>query len=227
MTAEGSEAGHVRWEEAKRAGVVGELKVEEGRVVAQDGFRGFTNAVEGQAAQIGEAKGWEKGGGDAGCYDEGGNEVAGEAEGELERVEVAKSWHEGLGDVLRDEEEQRGALDRVRLPSDVEAPDILGEVRVGRERLAATQRDGGHGRHRVYALELHDGRARQDLVDDDGGVEKALCVSAPSVGDEDDAGERGLGEVVKDSVKYFVREDISEIGGGGGSGFGGHRHCSR
>jgi len=34
------------------------------------------------------------------------------------------------------------------------------------------------------------------------------------VGDEDDAGERVLGEVVKDSVQYLVG-NASEVGGGG------------
>lgn len=143
---------------------------------------------------------------------------------------MAERGHEGSGDVLGYEEEKRGALDCVRLPSDVEAPDILREVRVGGERLAAAQRDGGYRGHRACAPELWGGGAGQDLVDDDGGVEQALCVGAPSVGDEDDAGERVLGEVVKDGMEYLVREDdVSEICGGGGGGGGtlgqgGRRH---
>ena len=153
VPAEGAEAGHVGREEAEGARVVAELEVKERRVVAQDGLGGLADAVEREAAQFGEAERREEGGRGG----EIGDDVIGETEGELERVEVAERGHEGLGDVLRDKKEQRRALDRVCLPSDVEAPDILREVRVGRERFAAAQRDGRHGGHRVCALELRGG----------------------------------------------------------------------
>ena len=42
-------------------------------------------------------------------------------------------------------------------------------------------------------------------MEDDGGVEDALRVGAPSTGDECDAGECVRREVVKDGTEYFVR----------------------
>ena len=71
-------------------------------------------------------------------------EVRRKAKGELERVEVYERGHEGPRDVVRDREEEERALDRVRLPADVKAPDILREVRTCRERLAAAERRDGH-----------------------------------------------------------------------------------
>ena len=48
------------------------------------------------------------------------------------------------------------------------------------------------------------------------------------MGNEDNAGERMLGEVAKYSEEYLVREEVSEVGGGGsGSGVGRHRDDSR
>ena len=227
VTAERAETGHVGWEEAEWARVVAELEVEERRVVAQDELWGLADATEREVAQVGETEGREEGG--RGGGEEVGDDVVGETEGELERMEVAESGHEGLGDVLGDEEEQCRALDRVCLPSDVEAPDILREVRVGEERFAAAQGDGGHGGHSACALELRCGGAGQDLIDEDGGVQQALRVGAPSVGDEDDTGERLLGEVVKDSVEYLVREVVSGVGSdvGFGQSDGRHGHGSR
>ena len=109
VAAKGAEAGHVRWEEAEWAGVVAELEVEKSWVVAQDGLGGLADAVEREAAQIGEAEGREEScgrrGGHARRRKEGGNDVVGEAEGERERVEVPESRHERLGDVLCDQEE--------------------------------------------------------------------------------------------------------------------------
>jgi len=83
-------------------------------------------------------------------------EVRREAKGELERVEVYERGHERPRDVVRDREEEERALDRVRLPTDVKAPDILREVRTCRERLAAAERRDGHGgyHHRPLLLML-------------------------------------------------------------------------
>lgn len=83
-----------------------------------------------------------------------------EAKGELERVEVYERGYERPRDVVRDREEEERALDRVRLPTDVKAPDILREVRTCRERLAAAERRDGHGgyHHRPLLLMLHDVR---------------------------------------------------------------------
>ena len=67
-----------------------------------------------------------------------------EAKGELERVEVYERGYERPRNVVRDREEEERALDRVRLPTDVKAPDILREVRTCRERLAAAERRDGH-----------------------------------------------------------------------------------
>ena len=39
-------------------------------------------------------------------------------------------------------------------------------------------------------------------MDDDQGIEQAICVSAPPVGDEGDTGECVPGEVLENSVKY-------------------------
>ena len=64
-------------------------------------------------------------------------EVRCEPKGEFERVEVNERGHERPGDVMRDVKEEQGVLHRVRVPADVEAPDILREVRAHRERLAA------------------------------------------------------------------------------------------
>jgi hypothetical protein len=56
-------------------------------------------------------------------------EVRREAKGELERVEMYERGHKGSRDVVRDREEEERALDRVGLPANVKAPDILREVR--------------------------------------------------------------------------------------------------
>jgi len=48
-------------------------------------------------------------------------------------------------------------------------------------------------------------------MDDDGGIEDAFRVGAPSAGDESDTGECVRGEVVKNGTEYFVREGISEV----------------
>jgi len=58
-------------------------------------------------------------------------------------------------------------------------------------------------------------KAGQDLVDDDRGVEQAICVGAPPVGDEGDAGERVPGEVLENSIEYLVRKAASEARGHG------------
>ena len=125
----------------------------------------------------------------------------GEPKGELERVKVDEHRDERPEYVLGYQEEQGRALYRVRSPSYVEAPDILRQVRVGRKRLAAAQSGGGHGGHRLCALERSGRRARQDFVDDDGGVEEALRAGAPPVRDEGDAGEGVLREVIKYSIE--------------------------
>ncbi len=156
VAAEGAEAGDVGGEEGERARVVAEPEVQERGVVAQDGLRGLADAVQGEAAEVGEAEGREEVRGRGRVGRDGGKEgrhVVGEAEGELERGEVPEGRHEGVGDVLGDEKEERGALDGVCLPSDVEAPDILREVGVRGKRLAAAQGDGGHGGHRVGAFD--------------------------------------------------------------------------
>ena len=57
----------------------------------------------------------------------------------------------------------------------------------------------------------------QDFVEDDGGVEDALCVGAPFTGDECDAGECVRGEVVKNGTEYLVRKALSEVYAGSDS----------
>src|SRR5579863_6560757 len=83
-----------------------------------------------------------------------------EAKGELERVEMYERGYERPRNVVRDREEEQRALDRVRRPTDVKAPDVLREVRTCRERLAAAERRDGHGgyHHRArrnLMLHLH------------------------------------------------------------------------
>ncbi len=49
-------------------------------------------------------------------------------------------------------------------------------------------------------------------MDDDGGVEDAFRVGAPSAGDESGAGECRRREAVKNGTEYLVRKAISEVG---------------
>ena len=76
-----------------------------------------------------------------------------EAKGEFERVKVDERGDERPRDVVCDAEEEQGTLDHIRVPPEVEAPDVLRQTRASRKRLAAAQRHDGHGRHHHRRLE--------------------------------------------------------------------------
>lgn len=73
--------------------------------------------------------------------------MRGKVKGEFERIEVDERGDERPSDMVGDAEEEQGGLDRVRFPSEMEAPDVLRQMRMSRERLAAAQGGDGHGRH--------------------------------------------------------------------------------
>ena len=79
----------------------------------------------------------------------------GEAKREFERIEVDERGDERPGDMVGDAEEEQGGLYRVRFPPEMEAPDVLRQTRMRRERLAAAQRGDGHGRQHGHRLRCH------------------------------------------------------------------------
>ena len=163
--------------------------------------------------------------------------MRGEVKEEFERIEVDERGDEGLSDIVGDAEEKQRGLDNVRFPSEMEAPDVLRQMRTSRERLAAAERGDGHGRHhhdcrRRRRLKGFDllffqlcggcgcgcegggwwrlglGGTGQDFVEEDGGVEDTFGVGAPLVGDERDACECARREVVTDGTEYLVWEAV-------------------
>ena len=47
-------------------------------------------------------------------------------------------------------------------------------------------------------------------MDDDQGIEQAICISVPPVGDKGDAGKCVPREVLENSVEYLVRKAASK-----------------